>query len=89
MFSKAKAVTDAAESAACEEAQAAAIKETFAVMARDPVRRKQEARKLRQRFDIGYVESEDYPRVCPTQLQSNRKGRRLANSASREDTPIF
>ena len=59
----AKAVKDAAERAVCEEAQAAAIKETFAAMARDPVRRKQEARKLRQRFDIGYIESEDYPRV--------------------------
>ena len=60
----AKAVKDAAERAACEEAKAAAIKETFAAMANDPVlRRKREARELRQRFDIGYVESEDYPRV--------------------------
>ena len=60
----AKAVKDAAERAACDEAKAAAIKETFAAMANDPVlRRKREARELRQRFDIGYVESEDYPRV--------------------------
>lgn len=60
----AKAVKDAAEKAACDEAKAAAIKETFAAMARDPLlRRKREARELRQRFGIGYVESEDYPRV--------------------------
>lgn len=60
----AKAVKDAAERAACEEAKAAAIRETFAAMANDPVlRRKREARELRQRFGIGYVESEDYPRV--------------------------
>lgn len=60
----AKAVKDAAERAACEETKAAAIKETFAAMANDPVlRRKREARELRQRFGIGYVESEDYPRV--------------------------
>lgn len=60
----AKAVKDAAEKAACDEAQAAAIRETFAAMANDPVlRRKREARELRQRFGIGYVESEDYPRV--------------------------
>lgn len=60
----AKAVKDAAERAACAEAQAAAIKEIFAARARDPVlRRKREARELRQRFGIGYVESEDYPRV--------------------------
>ncbi|MFL0670787.1 MAG: hypothetical protein ACJLS3_04985 [Erythrobacter sp.] len=60
----AKAVKDAAERAACEEAKAAAIKETFAAMANDPVlRRKREARELRQRFGIGYVETEDYPRV--------------------------
>lgn len=60
----AKAVKDAAERAACEETKAAAIKETFAAMANDPVlRRKREARELRQRFDIRYVESEDYSRV--------------------------
>lgn len=60
----AKAVKDAAEKAACDEAKAAAIKETFAAMARDPLlRRKREARELRQRFGIGYVESEDNPRV--------------------------
>lgn len=60
----AKAVKDAAERAACEEAKAAAIKETFAARANDPVlRRKREARELRQHFGIGYVESEDYPRV--------------------------
>ncbi|MBA4767082.1 MAG: hypothetical protein H2049_05515 [Porphyrobacter sp.] len=60
----AKAVKDAAEKAACDEAKAAAIKETFAATARDPLlRRKREARELRQRFGIGYVESEDYPRV--------------------------
>lgn len=60
----AKAVKDAAERAACEEAKAAAIKETFAAMANDPaLRRKREARELRQRFGIGYVESEDYPPV--------------------------
>lgn len=60
----AKAVKDAAERAACKEARAAAIKETFAAMENDPVlRRKREARELRQRFGIGYVESADYPRV--------------------------
>lgn len=71
----AKAVKDAAERAACEEAKAAAIKETFAAMANDPVlRRKREARELRQRFGIGYVESEDYPRVMALLSQvANRR----------------
>lgn len=60
----AKAVKDAAESAERAEARAAAVKATFAAMANDPaLRRKREARELRQRFGVGYVESEDYPRV--------------------------
>lgn len=66
---------DAAERAACDEAKAATIKETFAALANDPVlRRKREARELRQRFGIGYVESEDYPRVMALLRQvANRK----------------
>ena len=60
----AKAVKDAAELAERTEARAAAVKATFAAMANDPaLRRKREAKELRQRFGVGYIESEDYPRA--------------------------
>lgn len=44
--------------------RAAELKEFFAAQARDPkLRRQREAKKLRQRFGIGFVDSEQYPRV--------------------------
>ncbi|WP_370275421.1 tetratricopeptide repeat protein [Hyphomonas atlantica] len=61
---KAKAEEEAAESAKRAEAMDAAIKARFAAMENDPVlRRKREARELRNRFDIGFVDEEHYPRV--------------------------
>ncbi|TDR36340.1 hypothetical protein DES43_1053 [Aquamicrobium defluvii] len=54
----------AAEQAQKAEAMNAAIKARFAAMENDPVlRRKREARELRDRFDIGFIETEQYPRV--------------------------
>lgn len=59
-----KALKDAAELAERAEARAAAVKATFAAMANDPaLRRKREAKELRQRFGVGYIESDDFPRV--------------------------
>ena len=73
----AKAVKDAAELAERTEARAAAVKATFAAMANDPVlRRKREAKELRQRFGVGYIESEDYPRVMAL-LRQVANGQRL------------
>ena len=54
----------AAEQAQRAEAMDAAIKARFAAMENDPVlRRKREARELRDRFDIGFIETEHYPRA--------------------------
>jgi hypothetical protein len=73
----AKALKDEAELAERTEARAAAVKATFAAMANDPVlRRKREAKELRQRFGVGYVESEDYRRVMAL-LRQVANGRRL------------
>lgn len=48
------------------EKRDAAIRETFAAIANDPeLRRKREAKELRQRFGIGYIEPEHYRRVMP------------------------
>lgn len=50
--------------AALAEQRAAELKEFFAAKARDPkLRRQREAKELRQRFGIGYVDSDYYPRV--------------------------
>jgi hypothetical protein len=59
-----KAEATAAKYAEIEARQAAALKEHFAAMARDPkLRRQREAKELRNRFGIGYVEPEHYPHV--------------------------
>lgn len=73
----AKAVKDAEELAERAEARAAAVKATFAAMANDPaLRRKREAKELRQRFGVGYIESEDYPRAMAL-LRQVANGQRL------------
>jgi hypothetical protein len=72
-----KAAKDAAELAERAEARDAAVKATFAAMANDPVlRRKREAKELRQRFGVGYIESEDYRRVMAL-LRQVANGQRL------------
>lgn len=72
-----KALKDAVELAERTEARAAAVKATFAAMANDPaLRRKREAKELRQRFGVGYIESEDYPRVMAL-LRQVANGQRL------------
>ena len=72
-----KALKDAAELAERTEARAAAVKATFAAMANDPaLRRKREAKELRQRFGVGYIESEDYPRAMAL-LRQVANGQRL------------
>lgn len=72
-----KAAKDAAELAERAEASAATVKATFAAMANDPaLRRKREAKELRQRFGVGYVESEDYRRVMGL-LRQVSNGQRL------------
>ncbi|MCT2398651.1 tetratricopeptide repeat protein [Novosphingobium mangrovi (ex Huang et al. 2023)] len=72
-----KALKDAAELAERAEARAAAVKATFAAMANDPaLRRKREAKELRQRFGVGYIESDDYPRVMAL-LRQVANGQRL------------
>ena len=73
----AKAVKDAAELAERTEAKAAAVKATFAAMANDPaLRRKREAKELRHRFGVGYIESEDYRRAMAL-LRQVANGQRL------------
>lgn len=73
----AKALKDAAQLAERTEARAAAVKATFAAMANDPaLRRKREAKELRQRFGVGYIESEDYPRAMAL-LRQVANGQRL------------
>lgn len=72
-----KALKDAAELAERTEAKAAAVKATFAAMANDPaLRRKREAKELRQRFGVGYIESEDYARAMAL-LRQVANGQRL------------
>ncbi|NLR71741.1 hypothetical protein HGI47_12740 [Novosphingobium sp. ERN07] len=72
-----KALKDAAELAERTEARAAAVKATFAAMANNPaLRRKREAKELRQRFGVGYIESEDYRRVMAL-LRQVANGQRL------------
>ena len=72
-----KALKDAAELAERTEARAAAVKATFAAMENDPaLRRKREAKQLRQRFGVGYIESEDYPRAMAL-LRQVANGQRL------------
>ena len=72
-----KAAKDAAALAERTEARAAAVKAIFAAMANDPaLRRKREAKELRQHFGVGYIESEDYPRVMAL-LRQVANGQRL------------
>lgn len=60
-----KRAAEKAESLAAQAMQRAAeLKEFFAAQARDPkLKRQREAKELKQRFGIGFVESDDYPRV--------------------------
>ena len=68
----------AAERVRKADAMDAAVKARFAAIEHDPVlRRKREARALRDRFNIGFIETEHYPRAMRllTQVAS---GNRLA-----------
>ena len=66
-----------AERARKAESLDAAIKAQFAAMENDPVlRRKREARELRDRFDIGFIEPEHFPRVMRL-LKQIAAGKRL------------
>jgi len=68
----------AAEQARKAEAMDAAVKARFAAMENDPVlRRKREARELRDRFGIGFIETEHYPRAMRL-LKQVASGNRLA-----------
>lgn len=68
----------AAEQTRKAEAMDAAIKARFAAMENDPVlRRKRETRALRDRFDIGFIETEHYPRAMRL-LKQVAGGHRLA-----------
>lgn len=68
----------AAEQVRKAEATDAAVKARFAAMENDPVlRRKREARELRDRFDIGFIETEQYPRAMRL-LKQVASGNRLA-----------
>ena len=60
-----KKASDISEKFAAMAAErAAAVKEHFAALERDPkFRRRREAKELRNRFGIGYVDPEQYPRV--------------------------
>lgn len=72
-----KAADIAAEYAEIATRRAAALKEHFAAVARDPkLLRQREAKELRNRFGIGYVESEQYPRVMSL-LRRISSGQRL------------
>ena len=72
-----KALKDEAELSERAQAKAAAVKATFAAIANDPtLRRKRQAKELRQRFDVGYIESEDYPRAMAL-LRQVANGQRL------------
>ena len=68
----------AAEQARKAEAMDVAVKARFAAMENDPVlRRKREARELRDRFGIGFIETEHYPRAMRL-LKQVANGNRLA-----------
>lgn len=59
-----RAVRESEELAERDSIMAAAIRETFAAKANDPIlRQKREAKELRTRFNLGYVEPEHYRRV--------------------------
>lgn len=74
-----RAAEEAAELAALATERDAAVKAHFAAMANDPkLRRQREAKELRQRFGIGYVESEHYPRVMAL-LRRVSDGQRLSS----------
>jgi hypothetical protein len=69
----------AAEQARKAEAMDAAVKARFAAMENDPaLRRKREARELRDRFGIGFIETEQYPRAMRL-LKQVASGNRLAS----------
>ncbi len=75
---KDQAVRVAAEQARKAEASAATVKPHVFAMEIDPVlRRKREARALRDRFDIGFIEPEHYPRAMRL-LRQVASGNRLA-----------
>lgn len=66
-----------AEQAQRAEAMDATIKARFAAMENDPVlRRKREARELRDRFGVGFIEAEHYPRAMRL-LKQVASGNRL------------
>ncbi|MBC7139115.1 MAG: hypothetical protein H5U17_10270 [Defluviimonas sp.] len=68
----------AAEQSRKAEAMDVAVKARFAAMENDPVlRRKREARELRDRFGIGFIETEHYPRAMRL-LKQVASGDRLA-----------
>lgn len=72
-----KAKDTAAKNAEIAAQQAAALKEHFAAIARDPkVRRQREAKELRNHFGIGYVDSEHYSQVMSL-LRRISSGQRL------------
>lgn len=73
-----KRAADMAATLAIEAAERnAALKAHFAAMASDPkLRRQREAKELRARFGIGYVEPEHYPRVMSL-LRRISSGQRL------------
>jgi hypothetical protein len=61
---QARAFDEAAELAEQAAQQEQATKDYFAARANDPrIRRQREAKELRRRFGIGYVDTEHYPRV--------------------------
>lgn len=68
----------AAEQARKAEAMNVAVKARFAAIENDPVlRRKREARELRDQFGIGFIETEHYPRAMRL-LKQVASGDRLA-----------
>lgn len=72
-----KRAAENAEALAVQAMQRAAdLKEFFAAQARDPkLKRKREAKELRQRFGIGFVDSEHYPHVMSLLRRVSRGGR--------------
>lgn len=72
-----KAAEAEVEAARIAAAKADAVRATFAAMANDPVlRRKREAKDLRRRFGLGYVDDEHYGRVIGV-LKQVEKGQRV------------
>lgn len=77
LASSAKAEREAAQLIEAAIAKAAAVRANFAALANDPnLRRRREARELRERYGVGYVESENYPRVLAL-LKRISSGQRL------------